>query len=275
MVVVDIFMTDTAKMADVVLPGTTFLERPEIKDYLGQGAPLVALGNQAIEPIGNCRQEWWIWAELGRRMGYEEHFPWQRAEELIHHLLEPAPFTLEELKNSPGGVYYFGKEYQKYLKNGFNTPSGKVEIFSETLKEHGYDPLPVFTEPVESPITRPDLEREFPLMLLGAHKKRAYTHSQHRNIPSLRKLVPEPLLDIHPETAQRLGISEGDRVRLESPRGSIEIKATITKEVPPGIVAMQYGWSEANVNYLTDDMARDPISGFPALRSVMCRIEKI
>jgi len=274
MVVMDIFMTDTAKMADVVFPGTTFLERPEIRDYLGQGAALVALGDQAIEPIGNCRQEWWIWAELGRRMGYEEHFPWQDAQTLIEHLLEPAPFSLDELKENPAGIYYQKKQYRKYVKNGFSTPTGKVELFSQVLQEHGYDPLPVFSEPVESPTSNPELARQFPLILLGAHKSRAYTHSQHRNIPRLRKIVPEPILDIHPETARAHGIDDGELVFVESARGRIKLKARLSEDLHPQIVAMMYGWSEANVNYLSDDTSRDPISGFPNLRSILCRIEK-
>ena len=274
MVVVDIFMTDTAQMADVVLPGTTFLERPEIRDYLGQGAALATLGSQAIKPVGNCRQEWWIWAELGRKMGYEEYFPWKDAETLLTHLLEPAPFSLRELKKHPAGIYYTNKEHRKYLKDGFATPTGKVELFSQTLQEHGYDPLPVFSEPVESPISTPEVADKFPLIFLGAHKSRAYTHSQHRNIPRLRKMVPEPLLEIHPDTAGRYGIADEDWVDLESARGRITVKARLSEDLHPQIVTMMYGWAEANVNYLTDDTSRDPISGFPNLRSILCRIEK-
>ena len=274
MVVTDIFMTDTAKMADLVLPGTTFLERPEIKDYLGRGYSMVALGNRVVEPVPNCMEDWKIWAELGKRMGYAEYFPWENAEELITHLLEPTPITLEGLRQNPGGIFYAETEFKKYLKDGFRTPSGKVEIYSETLKEYGYDPLPVFHEPIESPVSRPALADKYPLMFLGAGKTRTYTHSQYRNLPSLRKLIPEPLLSINPGTAQELGIGDGDWVRVESARGNIKLKASLTADVHPGIVAMLYGWSEANANYLTDDMARDPISGFPGLRSVMCRVSK-
>lgn len=274
MVVIDIFMTDTAKMADIVLPSTTFLERLELRDYLGRGFSLVALANKAIEPIGNSMVDWKIWAELGKRMGYAEYFPWQDDEELLGHLLEPAPISLDELRQKPGGVYYAETEFKKYLRDGFNTPSEKVEIYSETLKEYGYDPLPTFHEPTESPVSRPDLVEKYPLMFLGGGKTRAYTHSQYHNLPSLRKLVPEPLLEINLRTAQALGIGDGGWVKVESPRGSIKLKARLSEDVHPKIVAMQHGWSEANANYLTDDLARDPISGYPALRSVMCRVTK-
>jgi anaerobic selenocysteine-containing dehydrogenase len=274
MVVIDIFMTDTAKMADLVLPGTTFLERPELRDYLGRGLSLVALGNKAIEPIGNSMDDWRIWAELGKRMGYVEYFPWNDAEELLKYLLEPSPISLAELKQKPGGVYYAQTEFKKYLKNGFNTPSKKVEIYSVTLKEYGYDPLPTFHEPVESPISRPDLVAKYPLMFLGGGKTRAYTHSQYRNLPSLRRLVPEPLLEIHAETARSLGIGDRDWVKVVSLRGNVRLRAKLTEDVHPKIVAMQHGWSEANANCLTDDVARDPISGYPGIRSVMCRVTK-
>jgi len=86
--------------------------------------------------------------------------------------------------------------------------------------------------------------------------------------------VPEPLLDIHPQTAHDLGIQNGDMVQVESDRGNIKLKARLTDEVHPKVVAMQHGWSEANANYITNDMARDPISGFPAFRSVMCQVTK-
>jgi anaerobic selenocysteine-containing dehydrogenase len=274
MVVIDIFMTDTAQMADIVLPGTSFLERPEIRDYLGRGVSLVTLGNKAIEPMGNSMEDWRIWAELGKRMGYAEFFPWKDTEELLNYLLKPSPISLEQLKQKPGGIFYAEREFKKYLKGGFSTPSKKFEIYSATLKEYGYDPLPAFHEPAESLVSRPDLAEKYPLVFLSGKKTRVYTHSQCRNLPSLRKLVPEPWLEIHPKTAHDLSISDGDWVRVESPRGSIKVKAKLTVDVHPKIVAMLYGWSEANANCLTDDMARDPISGFPGLRSVLCRVTK-
>lgn len=275
MVVIDIFKTESAKMADVVLPGVTFMERLELKDYLGQGVSLVALANNPVKPIGSLMPDWQIWAELGKRMGWGEYFPWQSTEELLKYLLAPTPISLDELKQKPAGIHYAQREFRKYLKNGFNTPSKKVELYSETLKEFGHDPLPTFHEPTESPVSRPDLAKDYPLLFLGGQKTRAYTHSQYRNLPSLRRLVPEPLLEINPQTARGLGIKDGDRVVVESPRGSIRVKAKLSEDVHPRTVAMQHGWNEANANYLTDDMARDPISGYPALRSVLCRVTKV
>ena len=144
------------------------------------------------------------------------------------------------------------------------------------MKDLGYDPLPTYHEPVESPVSRPDLAEKYPLILNAGARTVAYVHSRFRNVPSLRKLVPEPLVSIHPETAGKLGISDGDLVKVESPRGAIEIKAEVTDNVHPGVVSIPQGWSgEANINYLTDDEARDPVSAFPGWRALLCKVTKV
>lgn len=272
MVVVDVFMTDTAKMADVILPGTTFLERSELRRYPMRNRILITLANRVAEPVGNSMEESRILTELGKRMGYADYFPWKDADELFQYLLKESNITLDQLRQNPGGVYYAQREFQKYLTHGFDTPSKKVEIYSELLAGHGYDPLPTFHEPEESLVSRPDLAERYPLIFVSGPRTITYLHSQCRNLPSLRKLAPEPLIEINLQTAIGLGISDGDLVTVESLRGSIKLKARLTEDIHPGVVAMQHGWSEANCNYLTDDETRDPISGYPGLRSVLCRV---
>jgi len=274
MVVIDIFMTDTTRMADIVLPSTTFLERLELRDYLGRGFSLVTLANKAIEPVGNSMGDWRIWAELGKRMGYAEYFPWNDDEELLRHLLELAPISFEEFKQKPGGVYYAEPKFKKYLEGGFNTPSKKVEIYSETLAQLGIDPIPTFREPLESPVSRPELVEKYPLVLTTGARSTVYLHSGYRNLPSLRELQPEPFIEINPETASSLGIADGSIVTVESPRGSIKIKAKLTEDVHPRVVSIQMGWSEANVNFLTSNETSEPVLGLVGLRSVVCRVTK-
>jgi anaerobic selenocysteine-containing dehydrogenase len=274
LVVADIFMTDTAKMADVVLPSSTFLERQELRDYFFAGFPLMALSNKAIEPIGNSMEDWRIWAELGKKMGYAEYFPWKDSDELIEFLLKPTGVSLDQLKQNPGGIYYREREFKKYLKAGFNTPSKKVEIYSEMMKELGYDPLPVFREPLERSVNGSNLEEKYPLMLVTAARTVVYHHTQGRNLPSLRKLVPEPLMKIHPKTASNLGVADGDLVKVESVNGSIKIKTKVSEDIHPKTVYVQHGWSDANVNYLTEDGLRDPVSGYPGYILAMCRVSK-
>lgn len=199
---------------------------------------------------------------------------WKDTDELFEHLLKPTNITLDQLRQHPGGVYYAKREFQKYLRDGFNTPSRKVELYSETMKDYGYDQLPTFHEPAESPVSRPDLAEKYPLLFVSGSRTIFYHHSQHRNLPTLRRLAPEPLLEIHPETASGLGVADGNMVTVESIRGSTKVKARLTEDVHPKVVAMQHGWSEANCNYLTDDEARDPVSGYPGFRSVLCRVVK-
>ena len=172
--------------------------------------------------------------------------------------------------------FYAERKFRKYENDGFfNTPSQKVEIYSKTLEKYGYDPLPVYNEPSESPISRQDIVDKYPLLFIGGPKKVYYTHSEQRNFPSLRNCVPEPQVEINRSKALELGIDDGETIRINSLRGSIQAKTKVTEDIHPEVVAMEHGWSEANVNILTNDESRDPISGFPAFRSVMCNIEKI
>ncbi|MBA7549273.1 Acetylene hydratase [subsurface metagenome] len=215
-----------------------------------------------------------IWVELGRRMGYADYFPWENTEQLHEYLLKSTNISLDRLRRNPGGVYYAEREFQKYLEGGFNTPSGKVEIYSETMAQLGYDPIPTFHEPAESLVSRPDLAEKYPLLLITGARTRPFQHSRDRNIPSLRQLVPEPLIEINPQAAKNLGVADRDLVKVESLRGSIKLKARLTEDIHPRVVSIQHGWSKANANYLTDDESRDPVSGFPGFRSVLCRVEK-
>lgn len=276
-VVCDIFMTETAKMADVVLPGTTFMERDNLRDYRNMGIPLFFLANKAIEPVGNCMEDWKIIQGIARRMGYGEYFSWERTEELFDFVLKPSGNSLDKLRQSPGGIYYGEKISRKYLKEGFHTPSKKVEIYSSILQEYGYEPLPTFHEPPESPVSNPELAKEYPLIMITGIKVLPFTHSQYHNIPSLRRLLPEPLVEINTRTAAELGINDGDLVRVENRKGKIKLKAKVTDEILPGVIAIEQGWSEANVNLLTnmDAENRDPISGYPGLRQVLCRVTKV
>jgi len=273
-VVIDVFMTETARLADIVLPGSTFLERADLRNYLQHYGDLsLILTQQACTPLGNAKEDWWIWAELGRKMGYGEYYPWQSNDELVDDLLATTRVRRRDLEAHPEGVPYAEQEFRHYLKKGFETPSGKVEIYSEAMKAMGYDPLPTFQEPMDSPLSRPELAKEYPLTIFS-YRINPFTGSQYFNLPAARKRDPEPLVDIHPDTACCYGIADGDWVNVESLQGSIKTRARVTEDIPPGIIAAPFGWGgEANVNKLTDDMRRDPISGYPNFKP-LCRITK-
>lgn len=274
LVVMDLFMTNTAELAHVFLPAATFPESAFFRMYGVFGLLLVARAAQAIEPPGQCMDDWKLWCELGKKMGYGEYFPWKDADDLIQTLIEPSGITLEQLKQNPAGIYYSQHEEKGYLKKGFNTPSGKVEIYSKLMEQHGYDPLPTFSEPLETHISdKLDLDNGYPLILISGPRVDLFTHSRYRNIPALRQQMPEPLVEINTETAKKLDITDGSMVDVESARGQIKLKAKVTEDIHPVVISILHGWAEANVNILTDNLDVDPVSGYPAFRSVLCRVK--
>jgi anaerobic selenocysteine-containing dehydrogenase len=279
LLVQDLFMTDTARMADIVLPAASDLETEDLRaTYFDHNSlPLLVKSNKVIEPIGKCMEDWKIWAEVGRRMGYAEFFPWNTSDELLKEMLEPSNITLDLLNENPGGIIYSEKKLQYYLNDGFKTPSKKVEIYSETMDKLGYDPIPTFHEPLESPGSRPDLVQDYPFVFMAGSRTKGYTHSRFREIESLKRLYPNPLIEINTETAESLGIKKGDLVRVASPRGHVKANVKLTQNVPPKLIVLLSGWSNetgANANCLTDNEAVDPVSGFPEYRALLCNVAK-
>ncbi len=276
MVVMDLFMTETAKLADMVLPACSFLEKSGVGYVYGvnTGIPYALLRKKVIEPVGESWPDWKIWTELARRMGYGEYFPWNTEEEVVDFFLKPSGLTREQLeKEHPEGTFYVTED-KKYLSGVYRTPSGKIEIYSETLRENGYDPLPCFVEPTQSPRSAPELAKKYPIILTTGSRVPQFTHTQLRNIPSLRKQVPEPLAEVNPETAKKYGIADGDMMVIETPKGKISMKTRYTEELSPGIVSIPHGWPEANANLLTSLDARDPITGYTEMKALLCRLSK-
>ncbi|MBT3362083.1 MAG: molybdopterin-dependent oxidoreductase [Chloroflexi bacterium] len=272
--VTEYFQTPATQFADVVLPIASWLER-EILQGLRSGH--ISLIEPAIEPVGECWPEWKIYSELARRLGFGEKFWDGDFEKCVNHILEPSGITYEDLKKHPDGIKLSSSSGvdERSQKAGFSTPSGKVEIASSILAENGYEAMPVYKEPPESPVSQPDVAKDYPLVLTTGARVLAYTHSQFRNIDRLRKLAPDPLIDINPDDAGPRGISSGDRVIIISPRGSIKMKANVTDSILAGVVSVPHHWpGDANANILIDDVNLDPISGFPPFKSQLCQVSK-
>lgn len=267
LVVMDPVMSETAELAHIVLPACTCFEKNGIAYTYGVegGIPYVMLRKKCIEPLWESWPEWQFWCELGRRMGYEEYFPWKTDEEVIDFLLKESEVNVKYLKNNPSGVFFNQLKYGKYLKRGFATPSKKVEIYSETLEEYGYDPLPTHRPPPQDP--------EYPLSLITGVREAEYIHTQFRYIFSLHRLNPDPIAEINPVTAKKHDITDGEIVIIETKNGSIKIRVRVTDKIIPSVVAVPHGWSVANENELTDTENLDPISGFPTLKGIPCRIK--
>jgi anaerobic selenocysteine-containing dehydrogenase len=243
-VVVDLFMTPTAMaFADIVLPAATYAERDGIAVTLGS----VGAINKAIDPVGECRSDMEINLELGRMLN-PEVWPWNNVKEMFSAMLKPTGMSFEGLRSM--GFAYDVFEYKKYKKGllradkraGFNTPTGKVELYSTVFRKCGLDPLPYFEEPPESPVSTPGLAENFPLVLTTGARVRGFFHSEHRQIPLLRQMNPDPVVEIHPETAEKLGIKNGDWIYIENTHGRCRQRAKLTVGIHPRVVHAQHGW---------------------------------
>jgi len=281
LVVHDLFMTETAEMAHYVLPACTHLEKNGLAYSYNvcHGIPYLMIRKKAIEPLYESWSEFKFWKELANKMGFGDLFPWETDDEVVELELKPTGLSYEELKKEKvAGAYYGEKKFgmDGYEVRGFSTPSKKIEIYSETFKKAGFDPLPTYREPDQSPLMNPQLFQKYPLILTTGARILFYSHTQHRNIKGLKERKPEPFAEIHKKTAVRFGIQDGDSIVVESNRGQIKVKAVVTEDILEGVVSIPHGWSgEGNVNLLTDVHCREPIMGYPQMKSQLCSIRKV
>lgn len=271
---IDYFMTPTAKLADIVMPVASWIERQILVTNPGGYTTFI---QPAIEPVGESWPEFKIYAELAKRWGFGDKFWNGDFEKAVSQILQPSGIKLEELKKKPQGINYPipPRAEKHYEKTNLQTPSGKVEIASSVMAKHGYDPLPVYKEPEESPLSRPDLAAKFPLVLTTGARSLAYTHSCFRNVPELRKIMPDAVIDMHPEDADKRRIKHGDMVEVSSPRGKIMVRANLTDTIKEGVVHILHEWyGDGNVNVLSSDKYLDPVSGFAPFKAQLCEVNK-
>jgi anaerobic selenocysteine-containing dehydrogenase len=286
--VIDRFPTADAAYADLVLPATSMFEIESYMEYEGH----VGLRRRVIEPVGEARNDYLIFAELAARLGYGDRWP-QTEEAMIEYALAGTGVTADELRARPDGVLPLAeppKRHRKYATGelradgqpGFETPTGKFEIASEWFREHGHEPLPVYSEPSEGPLASPELAERYPLVFNSGARIHADFRTQHHNIPGLARLQPEPVVHLHADDAEARGIAEGDLVDLVSPRGRVRFRAHVSEDIVRGVIEANMGgggplgpraWQRANVNDLTDDENFDPISGFPVFKALLCDVE--
>lgn len=286
LVVIDRFPTGDAAYADLVLPATTMFEIESYQEFDNR----VELRQRVLPPPGEARNDYLIFAELADRLGYGDRWP-QTERGMVELALQGTGISYDELAASPDGVELHQPEqgYRKYLTGelradgapGFNTPTGKLEITSEWFRSHGYEPLPVYTEPTEGPLAAPELHKRFPLVLNSGARTKSDFRSQHHNIKSLVDLQPWPLVHLHADDAGVRGIADGDDVDVVTPRGSVRFRARVSTDIVRGAVEANMGgggplgpeaWRRANVNDLTDPENYDPISGFPVYKALLCEV---
>jgi anaerobic selenocysteine-containing dehydrogenase len=291
---VDTTLNPSAHFADLILPATTCWEREALLPFSeiaedtmnwAQLRPAVA------KPVGESRSEAEIIFDLAKRLDLGDHFFGGNIESALSHQLAPSGLTTEQLRASPIGMRAAVKTRpRKYSEvnsttgqpAGFNTPTGKIELYSTVFADTGYPPLPQLKkEPVRS---------DFPLTLTF-FRDIHFCDQQHRNIPRLRRVVPDPFVEIHPTTAEAKGIADGDWIILENAVGKVKLKAKFNDSLHPNVVATIYGWWQpcqdlkiaghdpfssngANANLLIRNSDNDEISASVAHRGQRCRLVK-
>lgn len=241
---VDCFMTPTLMAnCDVVLPLCFYPEREGLRSvwYYIQNT------NKACEPMGESKDDFQINWELGRRWN-KDLWPGETLEEYFSYLIKEAGITYD--KSRKLNWIYPEFHYRKFEKGeqrpdgkvGFNTPTGRIELWSTLLASWGQKPLPYFEEPPMSPYSQPELYKEYPLVLTTGARHYESFHSEHRQMSRLRSRLPQPLFEIHPDKAAELGIEDGDWCWIESPIGRCREVAKVTPIVDPRVVQADHGW---------------------------------
>jgi len=288
LVVTDFFLTPTAELADYVLPATTWLESDACCDI--SYTDYISARQKVIEPLYECWDDLKIVIELAKRIPWANRniVPWNDVDECNEWLVKGMGMTFDDFKEK--GYIVVPHQYKKYESKGFATPSGKVELYSTIFEKYGYDPLPSFREPPQSPVSTPELMKDYPLILITGGRHIAYFHSEGRQLPRLRKLAPDPELEIHPDAAKKLSIGDGDWVWLETPqvRGErVRFRAKLTSKISPRIVHVPHGWwfpekpapehgcFDSNINVvMSGDSPREEICASVPTRGTLCRVYK-
>jgi anaerobic selenocysteine-containing dehydrogenase len=281
MAVADFFLTPTAELADIVLPAATWLEMDYIGDYWKRDGYL--LTRRKVVQVGECRTDHEMLNDLAHRIGQGEYW-WDNFEQALDYILSPMGLTWQDFKKMD---HIRGEiEYYKYKKRGFSTPTRKLELFSTVLDKMGYDPLPQHREPPESPVSTPELYKEYPYILISGVRQPGFFHSENRQISWVRELHRDPIVEIHPDAAEKEGIKEGDWVIIETRRGKVRQRARLTFGRDRRLISAQHawwfpenkepdhGWEESNINILTEDdlYGMDPAMGASNLKTALCRI---
>jgi anaerobic selenocysteine-containing dehydrogenase len=282
-VVSDFFLTPTAQLADLVLPAATWLEQDDIVNL---HKIWCVLARKKVAQVGEARDDREVILELAKRLGMTEAFPWPDYRGYLNWLLGESGMDFDFFCER--GIVQGEMHYEKYREKGFTTPSGKFELYSGALEAMGLSPLPIYREPALSPAGSPELSQQYPLILTTGAKSRFFFHSEGRQIPSLRRRNPDPIVEVHPQTAAVLNIKDGDRVWIETPEGRVEMRARLFDGIADDVISAQHGWwfpemappehgwKRSSVSLLFGERAGyDPETGSECLRSTICRIYPI
>jgi anaerobic selenocysteine-containing dehydrogenase len=280
-VVSDMFMTPTAQLADLVLPAAHWLEQD---DVVFMHKIWCVLARKKLAQIGETRDDRDVIFDVAHGLGLHDAFPWPDRYTYLNWLLEETGMTFEEFKEKE--ILFGEMRYRKYETEGFRTSTGKFEFYSTVAEHEGRPPLPIYVEPPLSPVSTPELAKEYPFILMTGIKVLDYFHSEMHQVDSLRRRHPDPMVEIHPDAAASLGISGGDWVCIESPYGKARLRAKLFDGIAPDVVSAEhawwypealppdYRWKRSCVNLLFGDEHFDPDTGAEPLKCYLCKVYK-
>ncbi|GJE03823.1 molybdopterin-dependent oxidoreductase [Methylobacterium isbiliense] len=291
----DMFLNPTAENADIVLPASMPWEREALKigfEITQEAAELVQLRQAMLPAFAESRADYAIVFDLACRLGHADAFFGGSVEAGWNHQLAPLGLTVADLRAEPEGIRVpqpcperqYAAPRADGAPAGFATPTGRAELYSELLLEHGYPPLPSFVPPAGP------ADPSLPLWLSTA-KSGWFVHSSHRHVASLRRKAPDPSVEISPAAAAIRGIREGDWIRLRTAHGTVRLRARLDPALADDVAIAEFGWWEdcpplgrprtpsegpdtLNINDALSDESRDPVSGSVPLRAVACEITR-
>ncbi|MEE2636993.1 MAG: molybdopterin-dependent oxidoreductase [Acidobacteriota bacterium] len=269
MVVQDIFMTTTARYADFVLPVTTLFETRNL--LAGMRSRYIQLMEQAIEPLFEARSDRWIMTELAKRLGFGDDFD-KSDDELIRHVLEPTGVSLEQLEDGP--VNPMPDPWVPFADKNFNTPSGRIELFSLYLQEKGFAPLLEYLDPTEAPWVDTVLAERYPLQLINRKNHNQVNSSFHHH-DLLTEIWARQVLQIHPDDAASRGIEHQGGIGVFNDRGAIDAQADVTAGIMQVVVSVTTGWGGVDEKQTASILSPDkfePISLGHTLNSSMVQV---
>jgi anaerobic selenocysteine-containing dehydrogenase len=276
-VVSELFPTPTSAVADIVLPAAWGNEHDAVGYWPGWQMGIRAYP-KIVEPPGEAKPNAeWI-NELAKRVGLRRYF-WDKWEDCLDEILEPAGMTFEQLKEKR--LLKATKDFRKPEDGIFRTPSGKVEIYSQALKQQGYPPIPTFKELTEF---RFEPSEEYPLLMFNG-KEAAYMNNGYKHVKLARALKPYPTVDLNPETAKKLGLKEDEWIYIETTKGRVKQILKLDADLHPKLVFPSMGWwfpeepddlfrfRKSNINVLThSEPPYDPEVGAVELGAIPCRV---
>jgi len=298
-VVVDYYITPTAAaFADIILPAAMSVERDSYRSWWQPLRTITAVA----KPYGESKSDEEIVLDLGKRINPEYFGRFKDVRDYLTFMIQDegqgVDYTFEDLTHKVYDWWPWNYTYKKYEKGllrkdgqpGFVTATGLFEVSSPLFDVWGFDPLPHHMEPYEGPVSTPELMKEYPLILTTGNRLWGCFHSEHRQLPTMREIHPQAMMDIHPDTAKALGINEGDWVWLENKRGKCKQVARFNYGLDPKVVRGEHGWwypeqegaepslfgvFDTNINNLTTMGIYGPTHYGAPYKSTICKVYKV